>query len=264
VTLADENPTTRRDVWRHLLEELAARRLPGHFFATIRATDVVRDADLLPLYRRAGVLYVLMGIESTDAAVLWRVRKGSTPEVDVRACRLLREHGIFSVLGHVVDFGEETPGSLRAARRLRRYDGDWLNVLYVTPHAWTPFGREALGRDVVEPDQGRWDYRHQVLGQRRLRPWQLFLWVKGVELWFHLRPRRLWALGRTRDGFGRRQRRGVLRHTGLVWAGEVLEFLRTAWSRRHRHRPGRPWSPRPGRLARHAAPPPVSSARRCR
>ncbi len=70
ITLADENPTTSRDDWQAFLEELASRRLPVRFFATIRATDIVRDADLLPLYREAGILYVLMGIESTDAGVL--------------------------------------------------------------------------------------------------------------------------------------------------------------------------------------------------
>ena len=51
ITLADENPTTLRSEWQHFLEELARRRLPVYFFATIRATDIVRDADLLPLYR---------------------------------------------------------------------------------------------------------------------------------------------------------------------------------------------------------------------
>jgi anaerobic magnesium-protoporphyrin IX monomethyl ester cyclase len=225
LTLADENPTTLRPVWRRFLEEVADRRLSVHFFATIRATDILRDADLLPLYREAGILYVLMGIESTDAALLRRVNKGSTPAEDVEACRLLKEHGILSVLGHIVGFEDETWASLRASRqRLRHYEGDWLNAMYATPHDWTPFGREALGR-AVEPDQGKWDYRHPVLGQRHLRPWQLFLWVKWLELWFHLRPRRLWAVLRPRDRFHRRQLLWVLLHIGLVWVGELLEFL---------------------------------------
>ena len=235
ITLADENPTTLADVWRQFLEELAARRLPVRFFATIRATDIVRDAALLPLYRAAGILYVLMGIESTDAAVLRQVNKGSTPEHDIEACRLLKQQGIFSVLGHIVGLGEETAVSLRAARRrLARYEGDWLNAMYVTPHPWTPFGREALRGAVVEPDQHKWDYRHQVLAQRHLRPWQLFLAVKWLELWFHLRPHRLWALLRPRDRFRQRQRWWVLLHIGLVWVGEVLEFIRDACRRRPR------------------------------
>ena len=225
-TLADENPTTLRAVWQAFLGELAARRLPVHFFATIRGTDIVRDADLLPLYRRAGILYVLMGIESTDAATLQQINKGSTPEHDVQACRLLKQHGIFSVLGHIVGFGDETPASMRAVRlRLARYEGDWLNAMYVTPHTWTPFGRESQGRGFVEPDQRKWDYRHQVLAQEHLKPWQLFVRIKWLELWFHLRPRRLWTLLRTHDRFRRRQALWVLCHIGMVWLGEVLEFL---------------------------------------
>jgi anaerobic magnesium-protoporphyrin IX monomethyl ester cyclase len=235
ITLADENPTTLRDTWQRFLEVLADRKLPVYFFATIRATDIVRDADLLPLYRDAGILYVLLGIESTDAAVLQQVNKGSTPQHDIEACRLLKQHGIFSILGHIVGFEEETWASLRATRtRLARYEGDWLNAMYVTPHSWTPFGSESM-RHAVEPDQRKWDYRHQVLGQKYLKPWQLFAWVKWTELWFHLRPKRLWSILQTRNSFRRRQFLWVFLHTGMVWLGEILEFLRDAVRRR---RPG--------------------------
>jgi anaerobic magnesium-protoporphyrin IX monomethyl ester cyclase len=242
ITLADENPTTLQDEWRRFLEELAARRLPVRFFATIRATDIVRDADLLPLYRRAGILYVLMGIESTDGAVLQRINKGSTPRHDLLACRLLKQHGIFSVLGHIVGFEDETWATFRRAlAHLADYDGDWLNAMYVTPHSWTPFGREAARRPVVEKDLEKWDYRHQVLGQRRLAPWQLFAGVKWLELCFHLRPRRLWGLLRTRDRFRRWQLWWVFLHIGLVWLGEVVEFvMRALFPRRRRGRDAAP------------------------
>ncbi|HWE36252.1 MAG TPA: radical SAM protein [Isosphaeraceae bacterium] len=225
VTLADENPTTLPDRWRAFLEEVAARRLPVRFFATIRATDIVRDRDILPLYRAAGILYVLMGIDSTSDEVLRQVAKGSTAREDVLACRLLKEHGIFSILGHIVGLGGEDRASFRAAaRRLRRYDGDYLNAMYATPHAWTPFGEEVQGRAVVEPDQSRWDYRHQVLAEGRLRPWRLFLAVKRLELGFHLTPARLGRLLRERDRGRRRQRSWVHRHIAMVWVAEVVEF----------------------------------------
>lgn len=226
ITLADENPTTLRDPWRAFLEAVRERRIPVHFFATIRATDIVRDRELLPLYREAGILYVLMGIDSTSEDVLRQIQKGSTNREDYQACRLLKEHGIFSIIGQVVGFGEEDRASFRTAmRQLRLYDGDYLNAMYATPHAWTPFAREVEGRPVVEPDQARWDYRHQVLGQRRLRPWRLFLQVKSLELRFHLTPRRVWSLLRGGDPFGRRQRLWVHVHIGLVWMAEVVEFV---------------------------------------
>ena len=233
ITLADENPTTLQDRWRAFLEEMVARKLPVRFFATIRATDIVRDRDLLSLYREAGILYVLMGVESTDDEVLRQIQKGSTTREDFRACRLLKEHGIFSILGHIVGFGDEDRSTFRTAlRQLRLYDGDHLNAMYVTPHAWTPFGREVEGRRVVQPDLSKWDYRHQVLAQRSLRPWQLFLAVKWLELRFHLRPARLWAIHRERDPGRRHQHFWVLRHSALVWLAEVFEFLlRTSFAR---------------------------------
>jgi hypothetical protein len=209
VTLADENPTTLPDRWRVFLEAVRARRLPVRFFATIRATDVVRDRDILPLYREAGILYVLMGVESTSDDVLRQIRKGSTTREDFQACRLLKEHGIFSIVGHIVGFGGEDRSTFRTAlRQLRLYDGDYLNAMYVTPHAWTPFGEESRGRRVVQPDRAKWDYRHQVLEQERLRPWQLFWAVKWLGLRFHLRPRRLLALLGGRDRLRLRQRGG--------------------------------------------------------
>jgi anaerobic magnesium-protoporphyrin IX monomethyl ester cyclase len=224
ITLADENPTTLRPVWQQFLEDLARRKLDVHFFATIRATDIVRDADLLPLYRRAGILYVLMGIESTRDDVLVQVRKRSTTRHDLEACRLLRENGIFSVLGQIVGLADETRQTFRAARRqLRGYQGDWLNAMYVTPHDWTAFGVEMAGRVVVEPGLRRWDYRHQVLAQRHMTRRQIFFAVKWMELLFHLR--RFPALLTTRNRFARRQLWWTLMHVGLVWAAEFLEFL---------------------------------------
>lgn len=228
VTLADENPTTHKDMWVRLLETLIERDVDVHLFATIRATDIVRDADVMHLYRQAGILYVLMGIETTDPAVIEQVHKRSTTRDDVEACRLLREHGIHSIIGHIVGLGDETWADLRrAGRALAMYDGDYLNAMCVTPHTWTAFGREQADRAVVQTDQRRWDYRHQVLAQRYLKPWQLFAAVKWLELRFHLRPRRLRRLLLSRDRFVRQQARWTAWHTGWVWGMEIADFIRS-------------------------------------
>ena len=97
--------------------------------------------------------------------------------------------------------------------------------MYVTPHAWTSFSQQIQDRLVVQTDPAKWDYRHQVLAQQALRPWQLFLAVKWLELRFHLTPRRVWAHIRGEDRFRRRQRRWVFRHISLVWLAEILEFV---------------------------------------
>jgi hypothetical protein len=98
--------------------------------------------------------------------------------------------------------------------------------MYVTPHDWTPFGQQAQPRGLIEPNQRKWDYRHEVLAEKHLQHWQLFAHVKWLDLWFHLRPSRLLGILRTRDRFRRRQLLCVLCRIGMVWLSEVNEFLR--------------------------------------
>jgi anaerobic magnesium-protoporphyrin IX monomethyl ester cyclase len=224
--LADENPTTLKDTWQDLLEEIGRRRLPMRLCASIRAQDIVRDADILHLYRQAGFLYVLLGIETVTDDTLKRVRKGSSVDDGYRAVRLLREHQILSIVDYIFGLEEETPRTLwRGLRGLCRYDGDFVNALYVTPHAWTPLGRALARQPIVESDLGKWDYRHQVVGVKHLSPWQLFLGVKVVELLFHLHPRRLWRMLAAPDPSLRKQLRFACGHITRVFWYEVYERL---------------------------------------
>ena len=226
VDLADENPTSSRRMWRALLEALEAEDVPVRLFATIRATDIVRDADLLPLARRAGLICVLMGIETTDPETLAAIRKGSTVREDQRAVALLRQHGILSMLGHIVGFAEErTADAIRATRQVVAYDPDLLNAMYVTPHRWSDWTAANGERLVVQEDVSRWDYRHQLLETRHLAPWQVFALVKLMEVVVHLRPRALWRVLAHPDRGLRQHLRWCFRNSARVWLAEVAEFV---------------------------------------
>ena len=227
ITLADENPTTLPDVWEGFLRAVARRKLGLHFFSTIRATDIVRDEAILPLYREAGLLYILMGVDTTEPRLQRKVRKHSTVAADRRAAHLLRKNGVFAMLGHIVGFEDDTwLTHWRTLRSLLRYDADFLNAMYVTPHSWTEFAHESAHRCVIQPNLIKWDYRHQVLGEKHLRPWQVFLAVKLTELVFHIRPAR-WAAFFSGSRFQQRQLLWCLWHTGLVWLGEIASFFMT-------------------------------------
>jgi anaerobic magnesium-protoporphyrin IX monomethyl ester cyclase len=227
IDLADENPTSSKRIWRDFLEALAAEKLPVKLFATIRAPDIVRDADILHLYKGAGIDCVLMGMETTDPATIAQIRKGSTVRDDFEAIRLLRRHGILSMVGHIVGFEQETFRDYwRALRQLIAYDPDLLNAMYVTPHRWTAFYRESMAREVIEPDQERWDYRHQILGTPHLRPWQVLALVKLTEIAIHLRPRALWRLLVYADPGQRRAFRWCIGHASRVWFEELKGLLR--------------------------------------
>src|SRR5207248_2207264 len=94
---ADENPTSNRQVWHAFLDALIAENVPIIIVGSTRADDIVRDADILHLYKKAGVARFLMGMENYDEATLRKIRKGGSTMKDREAIRLLRKHDILSM-----------------------------------------------------------------------------------------------------------------------------------------------------------------------
>lgn len=193
INLADENPTVNKATWRELCEAIIAENINITIIGSTRADDIVRDADILHLYRNAGIERFLLGMENTDEATLKKIRKGSATNTDREAIRLLRSHGILSLATWVTDFEEVTDRDfINALRQLLWYDPDQLMSLYVTPHRWTGYYRTAAERRVIQLDQTKWDYKHQVLATRNMPPWRIFLWVKFIEIVLQARPKALW------------------------------------------------------------------------
>jgi anaerobic magnesium-protoporphyrin IX monomethyl ester cyclase len=223
---ADENPTSSRRAWREFLEALIAEDVKVILVGSTRAGDIVRDADLLHLYKKAGVARFLMGMETTDESTLALIRKGSTTAIDREAIRLLREHDILSMATWVVGFEEETEADYwRGLRQLLSYDPDQIQLLYVTPHRWTPFFGLAAGRRVIQLDRRLWDYKHQVLETKHLPPWRVIAWVKAMEAVLQLRPSSLYRALAHRDVGIRDAQRWYYKMGRRVWIHEVGRFL---------------------------------------
>lgn len=223
---ADENPTASRSAWRAFLEALIAENVHVTLVGSTRADDIVRDRDILHLYKRAGVARFLLGMENTDEATLKLIRKGGATSKDREAIALLREHGILSMATWVVGFEEETDWDyLRGLKQLLSYDPDQIQALYVTPHRWTPFFRIAAERRVMQPDRSKWDYKHQVLGSDRVPPWRTLVWVKAIEAVAQLRPRSLLRLLGHPDPEIRDAIRWYYRIGRRVWPHEIAGFF---------------------------------------
>ncbi|WP_103669521.1 magnesium-protoporphyrin IX monomethyl ester anaerobic oxidative cyclase [Pseudanabaena sp. BC1403] len=193
INLADENPTVNKAIWRELCEAIIAENINVTIIGSTRADDIVRDADILHLYRKAGVERFLMGMENTDEATLKKIRKGGATQTDREAIQLLRKHGILSLATWVTDFEEVKDWDfIRSLRQLLLYDPDQIMTLYVTPHRWTGYYRIVSGRRIIQLDQRKWDYKHQVLQTLHMPPWRIFLWVKFIEIVLQTRPKALW------------------------------------------------------------------------
>ena len=226
INFADENPTASRRAWQAFLEALIAENVPLILVGSTRADDIVRDADILHLYKKAGVARFLLGIESSDEETLQKIRKGGTTAKDREAIRLLRRHGILSMATYVVGFAEQRHADyFRSLRQLLVYDPDQIQLMYVTPHRWTPYFAEVAGRQVVQPDLRKWDYKHQVLAANRLPPWVVLLWVKFIEAVMQLRPPALWRLFAHPQASFRRAMRWYYGIGRRVWFYEIWNFF---------------------------------------
>lgn len=223
---ADENPSAGRKPWRAFLEALIAENISVTLVGSTRADDIVRDADILHLYKKAGFERFLMGMENTDEATLKLIRKGGAVASDRKAIRLLRRHGILSMVTWVVGFDDQTDTDLfRGLRQLISYDADQIQALYVTPHRWTPYYRLAENRPVIQPDLTKWDYKHQVLGMSRMSPIRVLIWVKLIEAIAQLRPKALMRWIWHPDPKIRHAIRWYYRMGRRVWLHEIAGFL---------------------------------------
>ena len=226
VWFADENFAADRDVAKRILELIVEADLGLSLNLNMTAADVVRDADLIPLYKRAGVDYIVMGIETLKDNVVTNIRKNNPFEVSKEAVRLLRENNIISLTNIIYGLEEESWKTIiEKFKGLLELDSDILNAMYLTPHFWTAQGKATQAYNVIQIDQDKWSYRNQVIATRHLSPLGLFLGVKLTEILFHLRPKALRRLLLATD----KRYLQIMRHS--MWVGikvilaEIFEFL---------------------------------------
>lgn len=149
--LADEEPTINRKKFVRFCEELIARGLPDKIKWGIntRVTDIMRDKDLLPFYREAGLVHVSLGTEAAAQLKLDRFNKETKVAENKEAIRLLREADIFVEAQFIVGLDNETEETLEETYRMAwDWQPDLANWAMYTPWPFTPLFQEI--RDKVE------------------------------------------------------------------------------------------------------------------
>lgn len=231
INFADELPTGSRRAWKAFLEALIAENVDLTLVGSTRAGDIVRDADILHLYKKAGVTRLLLGIESYDESTLAAIKKGADTKTDQLAIELMRKHNIISLATYVVGFEEERDIDYwHSLRHLIRYDPDQIQMLYVTPHRWTPYFETVKHREVIQQDLRKWDYKHQVLATKAVPPWRVFVWVKSIEMIVQLRPKAVWRMLKHQDKHFLHGMRWYYKIGRRVFFHEVFDFICTRFA----------------------------------
>ncbi len=149
--LADEEPTINRKKFVEFCNELIRRGLPERvqWGINTRVTDIQRDMDMLPLWRKAGLVHISLGTEAAAQLKLDRFNKETKVEENKEAIRLLREADIFTEAQFIVGLENETVETLEETYRFARdWNPDLANWTMYTPWPFTPLYQEI--RDKVE------------------------------------------------------------------------------------------------------------------
>ena len=156
--LADEEPTINRKKFVAFCQELIDRDLGIQWGINTRVTDILRDEELLPMYRKAGLIHVSLGTEAAAQLKLDRFHKETTVAQNKKAVRLLRDAGIVVEAQFIVGLENETRETLEETYRMAMdWKPDLANWAMYTPWPFSDLFKD-LGDKVEIFDYEKYNF----------------------------------------------------------------------------------------------------------
>jgi anaerobic magnesium-protoporphyrin IX monomethyl ester cyclase len=233
--LTDEFPTRNRARWERILEGLIRRGYPIHLLIETCVEAIVRDADIMDQYRKAGILHIYVGVEATKQERLDQFKKDIRCEQSREAIRLINEAGLISECSFIMGVPEETAETIQDTLELaKHYDPHYAHFLFLTPWPYADiypalepyievrdFSRYNLVEPVIRPrSMSREELLSRVLDCYR----QFYIWK--LPRWFNLPDslRREYLLRSMKEMLQRSFLKGHKRHLGAM-PEEVEKYL---------------------------------------
>lgn len=161
--IADEYPTKDAGRWEKILDLLIESSLDCHFLMETRAEDIVRDEKILWKYRKAGIIHIFVGVETTDQKTLNHYKKEMTVAQSEKAIKLINSHGIISETSIIVGLPQETKLSIKQKLRdVKRLAPDFAHFLNIMPWPYTDIYNE-LKPFIIEKDYSKYNYANSVV-----------------------------------------------------------------------------------------------------
>ena len=156
--LADEEPTINKKKFKAFCQELIDRDLGILWGINTRVTDILRDEDDLPMYRKAGLIHVSLGTEAAAQLKLDRFNKETTVAQNKKAIQLLKKAGIVVEAQFIVGLENETVETLEETYRMAMDWGpDMANWAMYTPWPFSDLFKE-LGDKVEVFDYSKYNF----------------------------------------------------------------------------------------------------------
>ncbi|MEO1170642.1 MAG: magnesium-protoporphyrin IX monomethyl ester anaerobic oxidative cyclase [Myxococcota bacterium] len=208
--LADEEPTINRKKFIALCEELIERDLDIQWGINTRVTDILRDEDVLPLYRKAGLVHVSLGTEASAQLNLERFRKETTVAENKRAIQLLRKNGMVAEAQFIIGLENETPETIEDTYKWAMdWQCDMANWIMYTPWPFSDLFEE-LADKVEVRDYARYNFVTPIMKPDAMTRSDVLNGVMKNYRRFYMR-RSLFSYPWTKDRYKRKYLLGCLK-----------------------------------------------------
>ncbi len=134
VLFTDDYPTPDRERWERLLDLIIEQDMDMKILMETRAQDIIRDADIIHKYKKAGIIHIYVGTEATEQESLDYIKKDLNIEEAKKALSLLREAGIITETSMILGFPDETEDSIARTLELAiDFNPDLGHFLAIAP-----------------------------------------------------------------------------------------------------------------------------------
>jgi anaerobic magnesium-protoporphyrin IX monomethyl ester cyclase len=166
--IADETPTLDRERWERILDLLIGRSMDVELFMETRVKDIVRDRDILWRYRKAGIVHIYVGVESTNPETLEKYAKDVSIGESRQAIELINNEDIISETSFVLGMPYETKESIAHTLELAKYySPDMAFFLAITPWPYATIYKE-LEPYVTTKDYSKYNLIEPVVKPERM------------------------------------------------------------------------------------------------
>jgi len=159
--------------WEALLDALIAKELPIFLIMETRASDLIRDREIIWKYRKAGIIHISIGIESTSQLRLDLLGKRQSVDEAKQALELIHAEGIVSEASFLVGFPDETVESVKETlKRAQFYNPDNANFFPITPWPYSEMYEELMPY-IKERDYSKYNFIESIVEPRQMSMRQL-------------------------------------------------------------------------------------------
>ena len=135
------------------------------WFTQARCDDVIKHEEVLPKLRKAGLHWVLLGVESPKQSTLETFKKEITAEESRQAVKLLQKHDIFAQAMFIIGERKDTTESIANLREFaNELDPSFAIFGILTPFPGTQFYEEAKRNGWIEDSNwAHYDMIHAIM-----------------------------------------------------------------------------------------------------